>query len=103
MLAGCQQTPPSVDRGPQLDADGQRRSVALDSPLLAYLRNRGHGGDGPAWYDGRNDVSPAAVAGDGSLQRSVTVTRDRQYQVNGHVRDYFTSTTYRSEYRQSTR
>jgi len=101
VLTGCQQ-PYAVDLGPQLDANGQPRSVALDSPLQHHLSRRQAVDSSPAWYAGRNDFSPAADAGYRlpTIQSSVTITRDRQYHSNGRIRDQFNSTTYRSERRE---
>jgi hypothetical protein len=104
-LTGCQQAPPSVDLGPQLDGQGMRRSVALDTPLLNHIESRRPASQGLPWYADRNDLSPSANAGyvSPTVQSSVTVTRDQQYSTNGRVYDNFYSTTYRTEYRQSVR
>ena len=104
-LTGCQQAPPAVDLGPQLDADGNRRSVVLDTPLQQHIASRQFTSSGLPWYADRNDFSPAADAGYvlPTVQSSVTITRDRQYSSNGQIRDQFSSTTYRREYRQSVR
>jgi hypothetical protein len=108
-LAGCAQPRDTdsdmTDRSPQLDADGQHRSLALDTPLLAYLREQDDNPRGAAWYDGRSDRSLGAVSGYELpvVQRSVTYTRDQQYQHFGHVHDNYSSTTYRSEYRELVR
>lgn len=104
-VTGCQQAPPAVDMGPQLDAYGQRRSLALDTPLQAHLESRQYATQALPWYADRNDCSPAATSGYAlpTVQSSVTITRDRQYNSHGRVRDDFQSTTYRREYRQSVR
>ncbi len=104
VLTGCQQIHP-VDLGPQLDADGHRRSVVLDTPLLHYIDSRQANAQALPWYANRNDLTPAANAGyaQPTVQNSVTITRDRQYSNNGHVRDQFYSTTYRREYREAVR
>jgi hypothetical protein len=104
-MIGCEQPQPMTDLGPQLDAEGYHRSVALDSPLLRHLQVRQRSRDGLSWYDGRNDRTLAVNAGYDlpSLQRSVTLTRDRQYLSNGRVHDIYSSTTYRTEYRQNVR
>jgi hypothetical protein len=100
-LSGCQ-TPYAVDLGPQLDADGRHRSVALDSPLQHHLSKRQELDTSRAWYAARNDYSPTAEAGYRlpTVQSSVTITRDQQYHSSGRVRDYFNSTTYRAERRE---
>ncbi len=107
-LAGCQQTQPravNVDLGPQLDADGQRRSVVLDTPLQHHIDSRKAYPESLPWYTARNDLSPAATSGYRlpTVQSSVTITRDRQYNSHGQVRDQFYSTTYRREYREAVR
>lgn len=101
---GCQQTRP-VDLGPQLDTDGNPRSIALDTPMLR-LRTGGRSLAGTLpWFADRNDRTPAAAAGYRlpTIQSSVTITRDRQYSNNGQVRDQYDSTTYRREYREAVR
>lgn len=106
-LAGCQQIqqPRSVDLGQQLDADGYPRSLSLDTPLLRHFESRQAPPQSPPWYAARNDLSPAATSGYHlpTVQSSITITRDRQYNSHGQVRDQFYSTTYRREYRQSVR
>ena len=104
-LTGCQQPPRPVDLGPQLDADGYRRSVALDTSLLQYIDSKRPASSSLPWYANRNDLSPAATAGYRlpTVQSSVTITRDRQHSSNGRVRDHFYSTTYRREYRRAVR
>ena len=104
-LTGCQQSARPVEFGPQLDADGHRRSLALDTPILSYMRSTQPPESQPPWYASRNDFTPAATAGYAlpTIQSSVTITRDRQYNSNGNVRDNFSSTTYRREYRQTVR
>ena len=101
---GCQQAR-QVDLGPQLDAEGYPRSVALDAPLIYLLTDKGSMDGGLPWYADRNDRTPAASAGYRlpTVQSSVTITRDRQYSNNGQVRDHFYSTTYRREYREAVR
>jgi len=106
VLAGCQQNQlRPVDLRPQLDADGQRRSVVLDTPLLNHIETRQALSPGLPWYAARNDLSPAANGGyrQPTVQSSVTMTQDRQYSSNGRVHDQFYSTTYRREYRGSVR
>lgn len=90
---------------PQLDADGNRRSVVVQTPLLQYLQERGPASADLPWYADRNDRSLAADAGyiSPTFQDSVTITRDRQYQSGGRVHDQFNSTTYRVETRRSVR
>jgi len=103
---GCQQNQlRPVDLGPQLDADGQRRSVVLDTPLLNHIESRQTESLALPWYATRNDLSPAANGGyrQPTVQSSVTVTQDRQYSSHGQVHDQFYSTTYRREYRESVR
>ncbi len=104
-LTGCQQAPPAVDLGPQLNADGNRRSVVLDSSLQHHIASRQPASSGLPWYADRNDFSPAANAGyvQPTVQSSVTITRDSQYSSNGQIHDNFSSTIYRREYRQSVR
>lgn len=104
-LIGCEQSQSTTDLGPQLDADGGRRSLAMDTSLLQHLKNRQASPEGLAWYDGRNDRSLTVNSGYdlASVQTSSTLTRDRQYSSNGRVRDNFSSTTYRTEYRQNVR
>lgn len=107
-LTGCQQAPAplrQVDLGPQLDAEGHRRSLALDTPLQHYIQTRQADPGLLPWYADRNDRSPAVNAGyaQPTVQTSVTVTRDRQYSSHGRAHDHFSSTTYRREYRQSVR
>ncbi len=106
VLTGCQSAElRPVDLGPQLDTDGNRRSVALNTPLLHHIDSRQAAQPGLPWYANRNDLSPAATSGYAlpTIQSSVTITRDRQYSNNGQVRDQFYSTTYRREYRQAVR
>ena len=107
-LAGCQsaQSPAAdLDLGPQLDTDGQRRSVVLDTSLQQYIASRQAPPDSLPWYADRNDLTPAATWGYRlpTVQSSVTITRDRQYNSHGRVRDQFDSTTYRREYREAIR
>lgn len=104
-LVGCSQPKNMVDHGPQLDADGNRRSVALQTPLLQYLQERETASAGMPWYADRNDRTLAADAGyiSPTYQDSVTVTRDRQHQSAGRVRDHFSSTTYSVERRRAVR
>lgn len=103
-LTGCQQAPHprAVDLGPQHDVEGYPRSVALDSPLLNHLTTRQRADTDLPWYADRNDRTPAAAAGYRlpTIQSSVTLTRDRQYQSGGRIRDQFDRTTYRIEQRQ---
>ena len=104
-LAGCSQPKNTVDRGPQLDADGNRRSVVLQTPLQQYLQERETASADLPWYADRNDRMLAADAGYASptFQDSVTYTRDRQYQSGGRVYDHFSSTTYRVEHHRAVR
>jgi hypothetical protein len=103
-LTGCQQTRP-VDLGPQLDAEGYRRSLALDTPLLHYIHSNKAASPTTPWYANRNDLTPAASAGYAlpTIQSSVTITRDRQHSSNGLVRDHYSNTTYSREYRRAVR
>jgi hypothetical protein len=103
-LTGCQQTRP-VDLGPQLDADGYRRSLALDTPLLYYIHTQQAASASTPWYANRNDLTPAASAGYAlpTFQSSVTITRDRQHNSSGQVRDHYSNTTYSREYRRAVR
>ena len=106
-LTGCEQARPimSADRGPQLDADGNRRSVVVQTPLLQYLQERRSASAELPWYADRNDRSLAADGGyvSPTFQDSVTITRDRQYQSGGRVHDQFSSTTYSVEHRRAVR
>lgn len=106
-VLGCKPATPidAVDRGPQLDSQGVRRSLVLDSPYQQYLTSRQGVFEEYAWYADRNDRLPAVAAGYAlpSVQSSVTITRDRQYQSSGRVHDHFSSTTYRSEVRRGIR
>jgi len=101
-VIGCEQ-PKSVDLGPQLDVDGHRRSLALDAPVLEYLKSSQPDSAYQPWYQGRNDRGTAALAGYESpkYQQSTTYTRDRQYSSHGRTFDHYHSTTYRTEHRQS--
>lgn len=105
LLVGCEQSQPMTDLGPQLDEHGMPRSVALDSSQLTILKKLRPGAEGPSWYHSRNDRTLAATAGYDLAGSDVssTLTRDRQYTSGGRVRDNFSETTYRSEYRQSIR
>lgn len=104
-LVGCSQPKNTVDLGPQLDADGNRRSVALQTPLLQYLQERETASADLPWYADRNDRTLAVDAGyvSPTFQDSVTYTRDRQYQTGGRVFDHFSSTTYSVERRRAVR
>ncbi len=104
-LIGCEEPQAMTDLGPQLDTDGVRRSLAMDTSLLKHLKDRQISPEGLAWYDGRNDRTLTVNSGYdlASVQTSSTLTRDRQYSSNGRVRDNFSSITYRTEYRQSVR
>lgn len=105
-LFGCEQHQPIMtDLGPQLDTDGVRRSLALDTPLLQHLSSRHQIDQGPAWYDGRNDQTLAVTSGYelSTVQTSTTYTRDRQYFSHGRVYDNYSASTYRAEYREMIR
>ena len=104
-LTGCSQPKNTVDLGPQLNADGNRRSVVVQTELLEYLRDRQAASGSQPWYADRNDRTLAADAGYAlpTYQDSVTLTRDRQYQSAGRVHDHFSSTTYSVERRRSVR
>ena len=104
VLTGCQSAP-SVDLGPQLDADGYPRSLVMDSPLQNRLAARMNVAPERAWYAGRKDYSPSAQAGYRlpTIQSSVTYTRDHQSHSHGRIHDHYNSTTYRTEYREVVR
>ncbi len=94
-----------VDHGPQLDADGNRRSIVVQTELFEYLRDRQSASNTQPWYTDRNDRTLAADAGyvSPTYQDSVRITRDRQYQTGGRAYDHFSSTSYSVERRRSVR
>jgi len=106
-VIGCEQpqSMTDLDLGPQLDTLGQHRSLALDGPVLGYLKESHPETSGYDWFHDRNDRRPAVQSGYSSpvIERSSTYTRDYQYGAHGRSYDHYQSTTYRSEHRQGVR
>lgn len=104
-LVGCSQSQNMVDHGPQLDVDGNRRSIVVQTELFEYLQDSQPATAAQPWYADRNDRTLAADAGyvSPTYQDSVRITRDRQYQSGGRVHDHFSSTTYSVERHRSVR
>ncbi len=98
-----------VDAGPTYTADGTARTQVFDSPRLrrleAFVATGPYSQPGLPWYADRNDRHASVVAGYESpiVERSVTVTYDRQRTSNGRVHDNYNRTTYRSTVHEAVR
>lgn len=110
-LVACQGHPPTA--APRLSlgssvAGNRVRSLVFDSPRLARLSGHGEeqrqAGELP-WYSYRNDARLSTPAGYQSptFEQAANFTSDHQFSSNGRVHDFYSSTTYRSSYVQSTR
>lgn len=83
----------------------QPESRVLDSPAQ---RDRAVAAPAPPpqpWYADRRDRQPTVVVGPRApvVERSVTLTADRQRIIRGQVRDHHRTTTYRREERAGVR
>lgn len=100
--------PAEVNAGlsPLRDASGAARSLSLDPvSLTAIPPRRAWSTDGPSWIDSRNDRGAEVFAGFQSptVERSVTLTRDRQSTFNGRPYDSYRQRTYRESYVEAVR
>ena len=105
LLAGCQAPGTPLDFQSLRTADGQARSLVLDSSNQRQVADRAEGQGYLPWYAARNDARLAVSAGYASptLESSVTRTIDRQDSHGGRIHDDFYRTTYSQRVRQTVR
>ncbi|MEM9418500.1 MAG: hypothetical protein AAGA25_05515 [Planctomycetota bacterium] len=82
--------------GPLVDAEGNRRSLALDSPEMNELQSfQPWLDDRTAWYHDRLDRRPGVTAGSQRTIISISETsvRDKYGSSNGKVQDNYSQNT----------
>lgn len=92
--------------GPLVDAEGNHRSLAVDSQAMQELQHfQPWLTAGPAWYDSRLDRGPSVAAGTRRVSISVseTITRDRFSSSNGRVQDNYSQNVIREKFIQVVR
>ncbi|MEX0745109.1 MAG: hypothetical protein WD118_05865 [Phycisphaeraceae bacterium] len=106
-LGGCQSGPvvDARELAPMVDADGRPRSLAFASPQQREVVAEANLPPGLPWFAERNDQYPSVEAGFQTeiVERSATVTVDRQRVIRGRVYDDYRETTYRQRVRESWR
>ncbi|MEM9916030.1 MAG: hypothetical protein AAF911_13835 [Planctomycetota bacterium] len=84
--------------GPLVDAEGARRSLALDSPAMAELLEfQPWLDERTAWYHDRHDRRPGVEAGTRRtiIAISETTVRDKFSSSNGRMQDNYNQSTTR--------
>lgn len=87
--------------GPLVDAEGNHRSLAIDSRTMQELQHfQPWLTSGPSWYDSRLDRGPSVAAGTRRVSVSIseTITRDRFSSSNGRVQDNYSQNVIREKF-----
>ncbi|MBB6431676.1 hypothetical protein [Algisphaera agarilytica] len=104
--ADARQAEMRFELGPLVDAEGNRRSLALDSPEMNELQSfQPWLDDRTAWYHDRLDRKPGVNAGTRRTIISISETnvRDRFSSSNGRVQDNYNQSTSRDKIIEITR
>jgi hypothetical protein len=104
VLSGCDATQHHARATPWADPLDvtTRRPLVFDSPRLQTLnRQAGYSPGEAPWYADRNDLRLSVAQGyeAPTVERSATLTYDRQSQYGRQVTSYYSETTYRTRYR----